>query len=80
MARERAPQAAGFERPGRGQWTVADVERLVAQHGPEFPERADELNTYLESIRGVAESDGSLPAGVEVLVEDVFADLIARAR
>jgi capsular polysaccharide biosynthesis protein len=83
---QAAPEAPEPERRAEelavpaGRWTLEDVERLVAEQGPEFPERAEELKTYLDSIRGVAESDGSLPGGVEGLVEDVFADLIARAR
>ena len=68
---------AGFVRPERGEWTIEDVERLVAEHGPVFADRADELQTYVDSIRAVAEPGGRLPAGVEALVEDVFADLIS---
>jgi hypothetical protein len=59
---------------------VADVRRLLAEQGPAFPERLEELSFYLETFRDVAEPDGHLPVGVEVVVEDVFADLIASAR
>jgi hypothetical protein len=41
----------GFVRPERGEWTVGDVERLVTEHGPAFADRADELRTYVDSIR-----------------------------
>ena len=34
---------------------------------------------YLDSFRTVAGRDGRLPDGVEAIVEDVFADLLARA-
>lgn len=74
------PAGQEFVRPERGEWTLADVELLVARHGSAFPQRSEELGTYLESIRSVAEPDGRLPAGVEIVVEDVFADLIERAR
>ncbi len=69
-----------FVVPRAGAWLVADVERLLAEHGGAFPERRDELGFYLESFRDVALPGGGVPAGVEVVVEDVFADLIDHAR
>ncbi len=69
-----------FVVPRAGAWSVADVERLLVEHGGAFPERHDELGFYLESFRDVALPGGGLPAGVEVVVEDVFADLIDHAR
>jgi capsular polysaccharide biosynthesis protein len=75
------PEPAGpFVLPRLGEWHQADVERLLAEQGPAFPERGDELRWYLESFRDVAESDGRLPGGVEAVMEDVFRDLIDRAR
>ncbi len=75
---EPAPQPAlePFVQPRLGEWTVSDVERLLAQHGSAFPDRVEELGIYLDSFRDVAGPDGRLPAGVEVVVEDVFQDLI----
>jgi capsular polysaccharide biosynthesis protein len=67
---------APFVLPSRGEWTVADVERLIAEYGDDSVE---ELGDYLESFRLVATPDGGLPRGVEVVLEDVFAELIARA-
>jgi capsular polysaccharide biosynthesis protein len=76
-----APSPTGpFVPPRLGEWTVQDVERLLAEQGPAFPERVDELRVYLDSFRGVAEPDGHLPGGVEAVMEDVFGDLIARAK
>jgi hypothetical protein len=69
-----------FVLPSAGEWTVADVERLLAEQGPFFPARRDELELYLDSFRSVAAPDGHLPGGVELVLEDVFADLIARSR
>lgn len=66
--------------PERGAWTIGDVERLLAEQGPAFPDRLAELQVYADTMREVAGPDGSLPPGVEVVVEDVFADLIARTR
>ena len=77
---EPEPVSTGpFVLPRLGEWTIADVERLLAQEGPGFPEQVDELGWYLDSFRGVAGPEGRLPAGVETIVEDVFADLLARA-
>jgi capsular polysaccharide biosynthesis protein len=68
-----------FVRPRLGEWRIADVERLLAQEGPRFPDRLDELSWYVGSFRDVAEEDGRLPGGVDFLVEDVFGELIASA-
>jgi hypothetical protein len=65
--------------PAFGEWTIGDVERLVAEQGPAFPERAEEIELYLDTFRGVAGPDGRLPGDVDLVIEDVYADLIARA-
>ena len=78
---EPEPVPAGpFVPPRLGEWTVDDVERLLAEQEHAFPERAEELHVYLESFRGVAGADGRLPGGVEGVMEDVFRELIERAR
>lgn len=69
-----------FVLPRLGEWRLADVERVLAEQGPAFPDRVEELRWYLASFRDVAESDGRLPGGVEAVMEDVFRDLIERAR
>ena len=75
------PEPEGpFLLPRLGEWRLADVERLLAEQGPAFPDRVEELRWYLDSFRGVAESDGRLPGGVEAVMEEVFRDLIDRAR
>jgi capsular polysaccharide biosynthesis protein len=66
--------------PRSGEWTVADVEQLLAQQGDAFPEQREELEIYLDSFRSVAGADGRLPGDVDLVVEDVFAALIDRAR
>ena len=74
-----APATGPFVMPGFGQWTVADVERLLAEQGPAFPEQRGELELTLDTLRGVAGPGGSLPGDVDLVIEDVFADLIARS-
>ena len=71
------PEPEPFVLPSLGEWTVGDVERLLATYGDGSSE---ELGFYLESFRTVADADGRLPAGVEVVLEDVFSELIDRAR
>ena len=78
--RPPAPSPAGpFVPPRLGDWTVQDVERLLNEQGPAFPDRVEDLRVYLDSFRDVAEPDGRLPGGVEAVMEDVFRDLIERA-
>jgi capsular polysaccharide biosynthesis protein len=69
-----------FAEPRLGEWTLVDVELLLAEQGPAFPDRLEELGFYLDSFRGVVAPDGRLPGGVEAIVEDVFEPLLARAR
>jgi capsular polysaccharide biosynthesis protein len=76
---EPAPVSTGpFVRPRLGEWTIVDVERLLAQEGPRFPDRLDELGWYLETFRDIAE-DGRLPGSVDIIVEEVFGELIGSA-
>jgi capsular polysaccharide biosynthesis protein len=72
-----APQP--FAMPNFGEWTIGDVERLVAEQGDAFPERQEEIQLYLETLRSVAGPDGRLPGDVDLVIEDVYADLIARS-
>ncbi len=75
------PPATGpFTLPRFGEWTVGDVERLLAEQGDAFPEQREEFELYLDTFRTVAGPDGRLPGEVDLVIEDVFADLIERAR
>ena len=74
------PTTGPFPLPRSGEWTVADVERLLAEQGDAFPERRDELEVYLDSFRSVAGPDGRLPGDLELVIADVFGPLIERAR
>ena len=78
----RQPARTGRFRtsPAPAEWTVADVERLLAEQGDAFPERREELEVYLDSFRSVAGPDGRLPGDLELVIEDVFGPLIERAR
>jgi hypothetical protein len=74
-----APATGPFVMPAFGEWTIGDVERLVAEQGSEFPERQEEIELYLDTFRSVAGPDGRLPGDVDLVIEDVYADLIARS-
>jgi hypothetical protein len=67
----------GERRPG--EWTIGEIEALLAEQGPAFPGRVDELRFYLDALRDVAGPDGRLPAGADALFHEVFADLVAAA-
>ena len=71
---------ARFVEPDTGEWTIADVERLLAQEGHSFPELVEELGWYLDSFKGVADEGGRLPVGVEAVIEDAYGPLLARTR
>lgn len=73
------PATGPFAQPRFGEWTVADVERLLAEQGPAFPDQREELEIYLDSFRSVAGPGGLLPGDVDLVIEDVFAALIARS-
>ena len=74
------PAARPFVEPRLGEWTVGDVERLLADQGPAFPDLREELGFYLDSFRDVAGPDGRISGGVEAVLEDVFRPLLERAR
>jgi capsular polysaccharide biosynthesis protein len=74
-----SPATGPFVMPAFGEWTIADVERLVAEQGPAFPERREEIELYVDALRAVAGADGRLPGEVDLVIEDVFAELIARS-
>ena len=59
---------------------AVSASRLLAEQGGAFPEQRDELEIYLDSFRSVAGADGHLPGDVDLVIEDVFSDLIERAR
>ena len=64
----------------RGDWNLAELERVVREHAAEFPERADEWAIYLETMRGYAGPDGQLPASLDWLVWDTFGEVLERGR
>jgi uncharacterized protein involved in exopolysaccharide biosynthesis len=61
--------------PG-GTWNIGLLERLVAERGPDFPERIEEWRTYLFFLREHASSDGALPGSFDALVEEAFRELL----
>jgi capsular polysaccharide biosynthesis protein len=75
-APEPEPVAATVAEPG--DWNLHELDRLVRERSGEFPERAEEWEIYLESIRDYAGPDGRLPATLDWLVWDTFGDLLER--
>jgi len=69
-ARPAEPRAAGRV------FSIDALERLVVARSAEFPDRAGEWEAYLFQLRTKAGADGSLPATMTGLVEDVFAPLV----
>ena len=60
-----------------GRWNLFALERLVEEHGVEFPERVVEWHSYLYFLREYAAPDGTVPAGFDWLIQDTFSDLVA---
>lgn len=57
-------------------WSLAEIERAVAQRGGEFPDRIEEWQFYLQSLREHADPSGRLPVSVDWLLRDVFGPLL----
>jgi hypothetical protein len=74
LAESTIPGDPTASRPGR--WDLGTLERLVDAGGPAHPEREDEWTYYLLYLRDHASADGRLPASVDWLVEDVFAEVL----
>jgi capsular polysaccharide biosynthesis protein len=60
-----------------GAWNVVALERLVAERGPEFPERIEEWEAYLFFLREHASLEGALPPSFDALVDETFHELLA---
>jgi capsular polysaccharide biosynthesis protein len=73
------PPAAVVPLPGNPRRNVRVLEQLVESRGPEFADRVDEWRYYVVYLRDFAAPDGTLPESLAGLVDDVFADLLARA-
>jgi hypothetical protein len=59
----------------RGRFSIAALERLVAEAQPE-PSVAEEFRAYLDALGAHADADGVLPAALEPVVFEVFGALI----
>ena len=72
---ERGPPAAP-PRPA-GRWTLRELEALTRERSSAgaSPEQQEEWSTYLFFLREHADATGSLPAGLDQLIGDVFGPL-----
>jgi hypothetical protein len=71
------PEPIAAPAAARNGWTLDDLERLVRDRGPNFPERTAEWDAYLFYLRDYSGADGRLPENFRPLVEDVFGQLLA---
>ena len=74
-----APTPAPVVVADRGEHNVDELERLVRAHAEDFPDRAEEWEIYLDSIRDYADPDGQLPATLDWLIWDTFGELLGRS-
>ena len=59
-----------------GAWNLVALERLVAEHESEFPDRVEEWNAYLFFLREHATMEGTLPPAFDALIEETFHELV----
>jgi hypothetical protein len=73
-----APPPPAAEADGAaGQWNLISLERLVDERGVDFPDRVDEWTSYLYFLREYAQTDGTIPASFDWLIQDTFAEIVA---
>ncbi len=57
-------------------WTIQALERLVAEHGAEHPDRVEEWRYYVHFLREHAGPSGALPSSFDGLILDAFGDVV----
>lgn len=60
----------------RPRWSLADLERLVAERGREFPDRVDDWRWQVCYLRFHAAADGTLPPAFDGFVDAAFSGLV----
>jgi DNA repair exonuclease SbcCD ATPase subunit len=78
--RERNLGMAAPAEPSAGEWSLEILERLVRERATKAPERADEWNAYLFTLRPYASAEGILPAPFDSVVWEVFGEEFEEAR
>jgi DNA repair exonuclease SbcCD ATPase subunit len=78
--RERNLGMAAPAEPSAGEWSLEILERLVRERATKAPERADEWNAYLFTLRPYASAEGILPASFDSVVWEVFGEEFEEAR
>ena len=78
------PEAADERRPisleDGADLNLNVLAQLVTRFSGDFPDRAEEWTYYVLYLREYATADGRLPESFNLLVHDVFGDLLERAR
>jgi NAD(P)-dependent dehydrogenase (short-subunit alcohol dehydrogenase family) len=69
--------AAALPPQHAGRWTLQELEALTGERSSAgaSPEQQEEWSTYLFFLRDHADANGSLPAGLDQLIGDVFGPL-----
>jgi len=63
--------------PGEpGAWRIEELERLVSDRGPQYPEKIEEWRYYVHFLREQAAPDGTLPASFDYLIDETFAEIL----
>jgi hypothetical protein len=75
-AGKAAPEPEPSPAPRAEGYNLVTLERLVESRAAEFPDRADEWASYLYFLREHAAADGSLPAALDGLIGEAFAELV----
>jgi outer membrane biosynthesis protein TonB len=76
---ERAAVVTLPRRPGRQEWNLWEIERLVRDQLRDDPERLEESQYLLLHLRSFASADGSLPTEFDDLVRESFGAVLQHA-
>jgi Chain length determinant protein len=71
------PSPAAEDADGGGAYNLVALEQLVEARAADFPDRAEEWQSYLFFLRDYARPGGALPSSFDWLILDTFRELVA---